>query len=1688
MADTQNKSVQYQEALFEAMKIVSQKQVESVSFDKTIEAVVTDASRAAEGIYQVSTGSSQFIAYSTETGYKQNDAVMVTIPQGNFDKQKMIIGKQVDDTDSPLIYKSPFQQFVNISNNLIYGSADLGTFPYYANGDDNSILGKILGKKWDIDEPDFGKSNACQIIDINTDNRAYGQIWESPPAFFEQGFTRLGLSAQFSTWLDEYDVISGNYGLALKVTFKCVDLEEENNTFDKYFIFDSSEFFGNVYNFETFYMQEKLFNIEDFIDYPIIHIVLYAYQRGNFKTISGDVLSYGDYGGLPEGDNFDFSIIQPNIFVKSPMVCLGIPVEDFESDTAEIFCDSGLTYHKQQDVVYKPIILQSDFNSTEHVYNASGIEIDKGDWDENTYYKQTLEEIDERNFANQKNIQLRWVRKDSKTDTIATVEEDAIPEGYEIRWYRYSVGAQSPDEFAGAHWQRFYGCKSIPDDTGDWCITEEENNFNEDIDAATNSLLIEFQPNVNRQEEKLKVIILKNEGTNQNPRIYRLIAKSNIITLTNNDEVRNQATIIDMNELAIRFNDDEKGQYFIYNRAGKVKSGQSTDIRTLTAVFEPNEYNVEIKAELTECSSIKWTFPTSNTMIIPMTNDEMPVEVPPEQASDHFTKTGQDVDTLFTVRYRIKENLDFTYSNNTVKLEINKDGAVYTASVQMLFGTAGTSGSDYTLLIEWEVDKSNPNKIAVIDLGDNSTRKLVGNIVLKDQARQRIEIPATATIEADWYVAEYGSSTSKSKELETNDIYYPVFKNESQTLNNGGARLNGSTNPDNGYQDGYYYYFIDQSAKENCQYYTFDPEGQQFIATEYDSNNVLYRKVQQDENNKNKLEFREVTFEKDIFDQETGDLNPDYSEKNSIEIVDEDDEYSKKYYYNNDQKFFIKCNGVYVIDPWSTYQEGEFYYEPLEAKEVKYNTPNDYITIDTNVDSTVKKVTLTADNNVTMNSIWVLRITLKNFGDYPLVALFPIALKKSPAVNGRIDGINGPTFVRYSCDGETDFDKNPYSLNTTNLSIPNKMWRIICPDDQHNIVPVSDIAKDNFLPSLEVSGSNTSDVLLSPPSIYIPQYRPYAVQCFTHDNNEDNIYWTQSILVYEDNYPSTTLNKWNGKEIVTDENAGTITANGFSAGKKERDNKFTGVVIGDWSRSDIDAAVAKNTGIYGFNHGSMSYAFKDDGTGFIGKDGKGRIYLNGDKSQIFSSKWVNRDDPQGMLLDIDDGYIKMQSPKKENQSWDQNSHDSYQQEQVVTRYSNVETLSDRVLERWKFLAQQSDQSQLEKVRDILRGYSYATATDANTANFASYYTYSSGVGYTSAAGTTFSNTATYFTQNNAYITATAVYMNFTGATAAYTAVFAQQQVQYNLFSDNDNNINRWLYTPKNNSTQNFITIDATAGTYPLAIGDNKNIINRGFRVKWDGTTYINNGEFSGLINAKGGSISGDLDVVGTLNGGILNADELNVYYGEIGGWTISRTELSGGGTTLSTVNGITTNKGKIGGWILSENGLTGGNTTLHKTNGITTNNIKILDSPVSGSIGAVTGNNGVKIFGMRTDVNSLALEVNTPWVEGTSSETDHTIRLSATGEVLLEGENLGALLRAYTTTTANRSVVAAWTQRAVVAGPSVYITNSPSVSNPTGAATQYITLTPSEGIAISAATLTCSVPATAQFGIYARFA
>jgi len=112
------------------------------------------------------------------------------------------------------------------------------------------------------------------------------------------------------------------------------------------------------------------------------------------------------------------------------------------------------------------------------------------------------------------------------------------------------------------------------DSEGDYYVTDP-NTATPELDTFTNELEIRFWPNVNNASEKIKVVIVKNEGTENDP-IYRRVAVSNILEFTNKTDVRNKASVIDMNALSIQFVDESGemsdclGTYFIYDRADKI--------------------------------------------------------------------------------------------------------------------------------------------------------------------------------------------------------------------------------------------------------------------------------------------------------------------------------------------------------------------------------------------------------------------------------------------------------------------------------------------------------------------------------------------------------------------------------------------------------------------------------------------------------------------------------------------------------------------------------------------------------------------------------------------------------------------------------------------------------------------------------------------------------------------------------------------------------------------------------------------------------------------------------------------------------------------------------------------------------------------------------------------------------------
>ena len=343
-------------------------------------------------------------------------------------------------------------------------------------------------------------------------------------------------------------------------------------------------------------------------------------------------------------------------------------------------------------------------------------------------------------------------------------------------------------------------------------------------------------------------------------------------------------------------------------------------------------------------------------------------------------------------------------------------------------------------------------------------------------------------------------------------------------------------------------------------------------------------------------------------------------------------------YYNPwSKKAFVKRSGSYILDPNENFSLYETYYYPLQSDkmvnkiallEYEYHGGNTFII----------RPKANSSTDVLLKSLNILQVVLKDFGDYNLTSYFPIPLKNgtqgtNDQITYQVRYIEGADRVWYPITGQPEYYQNPYKLFAqsyengalTNFEEPEEglSWEpiyYIDPDPNK---------KDNFVPIIENN-------LLKPIVVYVKEAKNYGVIC----TKGNTILWSQPVLVYQDRYPSTTVNQWNGTDIVLDDKTGMILASAFAAGKKDENNKFSGVLLGDFSRDTASPELSAQTGIYGFHKGETAYAFLEDGTGYIGKEGKGRIWFDGKDSQIYSSNWKG-DRNLGMLLDIDDGYIDM---------------------------------------------------------------------------------------------------------------------------------------------------------------------------------------------------------------------------------------------------------------------------------------------------------------------------------------------------------------------------------------------------------------------------------------------------------------
>lgn len=251
----------------------------------------------------------------------------------------------------------------------------------------------------------------------------------------------------------------------------------------------------------------------------------------------------------------------------------------------------------------------------------------------------------------------------------------------------------------------------------------------------------------------------------------------------------------------------------------------------------------------------------------------------------------------------------------------------------------------------------------------------------------------------------------------------------------------------------------------------------------------------------------------------------------------------------------------------------------------------------------------------------ILQCTLP-WGEYDLISYLPIPIKMYKTDSY----IEGATEILYDAAGTPHYDKNTYRLfEKTNAEKVNEgiEW----------IISAKEI--DTYLPTLK---KNDEGVALSANSLFVKGSSDKICVCCI-DSGNNVVYWSQPILIMESQYGFSMLNSWDGTMQINEEN-GTILSTMLGAGKKNNDNTFTGVLIGDIEKGTGNQEIVNQIGVYGLQDGMITYALTEDGKATFGKaNSAGQIIIDGDEGNIISGNYQSSNGQQGMNINLTNGHI-----------------------------------------------------------------------------------------------------------------------------------------------------------------------------------------------------------------------------------------------------------------------------------------------------------------------------------------------------------------------------------------------------------------------------------------------------------------
>lgn len=234
----------------------------------------------------------------------------------------------------------------------------------------------------------------------------------------------------------------------------------------------------------------------------------------------------------------------------------------------------------------------------------------------------------------------------------------------------------------------------------------------------------------------------------------------------------------------------------------------------------------------------------------------------------------------------------------------------------------------------------------------------------------------------------------------------------------------------------------------------------------------------------------------------------------------------------------------------------------------------------------------------------------------------------------------GPDKVIYNAQGSNPFYyKNNFVLyNQLDKEVSDITWTLEAYDTELYDTSGKETTAKKFYPSVLLTKVGEDDDLnqkiyysLKVPSMYIKENS----LCRLVGKKKNDIVWIQPLYIAQNAYNSPLLNAWD-ETVSIDEEGGTIMAPMIGAGKKNTDNQFSGVLMGD-VKAKADNSVAL-TGLYGYQNGIQTFSLTEEGKAKFGTSGSGQIQIDGSQGIIESGNYTV-DKKTGMQIDLKEGHI-----------------------------------------------------------------------------------------------------------------------------------------------------------------------------------------------------------------------------------------------------------------------------------------------------------------------------------------------------------------------------------------------------------------------------------------------------------------